>query len=99
MFLQKVKVSHFAESGKGTNEFWANGYRKPGRHLKRIVNKHPEDIYTIVGVTRLQEGRTTFNGSDEPRSFELDQSHKVYIIAKSIGRRLKVLISDVTLVD
>jgi len=91
MFLEQVKVKNFAESKK------VYGTRYGGRKLYTYANKKPDDIFHIVGVTSIKEGVTEHDG-EYGYQFNQSKSHKVYIVAKSIGRRFKVLPEDVELV-
>lgn len=88
MFLKPVKVKNFAESVK------VYGSRYGGRKLKTYPNKNPNDVFYIVGVTAIKEGVTEYD-SEAGYYFCQKNSHKVYIVAKSIGRRFKVLESDI----
>ena len=87
MFLQQVKVKNFAESKKVCG----------GRELHTYVNEKPDDVFHIVGVTSIKEGVIEY---DQEYGYQFNQkkSHKVYIVAKSIGRRFKVLPEDVELI-
>lgn len=91
MFLEQVKVKNFAESKK------VYGTQYGGRQLHTYSNKSPDDIFRIVGVTSIKEGVTEYD-SDHGLYFCQKKSHKVYIVAKSIGRRFKVLPEDVELI-
>jgi hypothetical protein len=99
MFLQKVTVSHFVRGVTGSSEFWGNCARKQGRRVVRDINKKPDEVLTVIGQTQLYEGLTHSNGSDEPSNFEPKVRHKVYIVAKGLGRRFKVLPEDIQLVE
>lgn len=91
MFLQQVKVKNFAESIK------VYGTQYGGRKLRTYTNENPDDIFHIIGVTSIKEGVTEY---DREYGYQFDQkkSYKVYIVAKSIGRRFKVLPEDVELI-
>ena len=91
MFLQQVKVINFADSMK------VYGTEYGGRKLHTYANENPDDIFHIVGVTSIKEGVTEYD-SDHGLYFCQKKSHKVYIVAKSIGRRFKVLPEDVELI-
>ncbi|GAB0167483.1 hypothetical protein LSPCS325_09200 [Lysinibacillus sp. CTST325] len=91
MFLQQVKVKNFAESKK------VYGTRYGGRKLYTYANENPNDIFNIIGVTSIKEGVTEHDG-EYGYQFNQSKSHKVYIVAKSIGRRFKVLPEDIELV-
>lgn len=87
MFLQQVKVKNFAESKKVFG----------GRELHTYINEKPDDVFHIVGVTSIKEGDTEHEAG-YGYYFNQKKSHKVYIVAKSIGRRFKVLPEDIELV-
>ena len=89
MFLQAVKVVRFAESKKVFNE----RYRYGGHEVVTYPNPNPDDMYFVIGVTSLKEGEIDYD-SEEGYMFCQSKSHKVYIVAKSIGRRFKVLEED-----
>lgn len=86
LFLKQVKVKEFADS------------RKIGvdRKLFKLPNENKNDIYTIVGITALNEGYTEF---DEHYYFVTTKRHKVYLVAKGIGRRFKVLEGDMEVLE
>ena len=92
MFLQPVKVKNFADSKKVFNS------RYGGRKLITYPNQQPDDVFYVVGVTAIKEGETEYD-SEAGYYFVQDKSYKVYIVAKSIGRRFKVLESDIEKVD
>lgn len=100
MFLQKVKVKKFAESSKMYGfPPWSKGkYNVVYRGLKLTDNHKPDDVYTVVGVTSIKEGVREYD-SETGYYFVQKNSHKVYIVAKSIGRRFKVLESDLELIN
>lgn len=100
MFLQKVKVKKFAESTKmyGVPP-WSKGHYKAGyRGLELTDNPQPEEVYTVIGVTSIKEGESEYD-SEAGYYFVQKNSHKVYLVAKSIGRRFKVLESDLELIN
>lgn len=92
MFLQQVKVKNFAESKK------VYGTQYGGRKLSTYANKNPDDIFHIVGVTSIKEGVTEYD-REYGYQFHQKKSYKVYIVAKGIGRRFKVLPEDIELLE
>lgn len=97
-FLDKVKVSHFSTSEKGSPKKWPNGRWRPGRHVEIHENRFPEDVYTVVGVTKFYEGETDPGSEDEAPYFNMQNTVVVYIVAKTIGRRYKVQLRDLQIV-
>lgn len=93
MFLKSVKVKQFADSKK----YYGNS-KHGGKKLINIPNDKPDDVFYIVGVTSIKEGIVEYD-YEYGYSFSATKSHKVYIVAKSIGRRFKVLESDIELVE
>lgn len=91
MFLQQIKVKNFADSKK------VYGTQYGGRKLRTYANENPDDIFHIVGVTAIKEGVTEYD-REYGYQFNQNKSYKVYIVAKSIGRRFKVLPEDVELI-
>ncbi len=91
MFLQQVKVRNFAESKK------VYGTRYGGRELYTYANKNPDDIFHIIGVTSIKNGVIDYD-HEYGYQFNQKKSHKVYIVAKSVGRRFKVLPEDLELI-
>lgn len=94
-FLQPVKVKRFvrAEKIKDTQPNLVTNHRI----LKFIENKKPDEIYHVIGISEIKEGRTEFLGSRH--LFIPGQIHKVYIVAKSLGKRFKVLEQDLNILD
>lgn len=98
MFLAQVKVVKFAESRKGS--LVVDGfYHGLARVIATNDNHNPEDIYTVVGVTQLKEGWSDFISEDEGTAFRQTDSKQVYIVAKSIGQRFKVLPEDIEVIE
>lgn len=89
MFLETVKVKNFAHSKRVCVENSEYG----GRQVYTIPNDKPDDIFHVIGVTSLKDGATHYD-SEDGLYFAATKSHKVYIVAKSIGRRYKVLEED-----
>lgn len=94
MFLQPIKVKNFAVSKK----VHGLGYRYGGRQLSTYANDKPDDVFHVIGVSSIKEGAVGYDFEDG-YSFEATNSHKVYIVAKSIGRRYKVLPQDIELLE
>ncbi|GIO25378.1 hypothetical protein [Oceanobacillus sp. J11TS1] len=86
LFLKQVKVKEFADSMKVGS----------ARKLVKVPNENEDDIYTVVGVTAINEGYTEY---DESAYFVMTDRHKVYLVAKSIGRRFKILEEDMDLLE
>lgn len=99
MFLQQVKVKNFVQSKKvyGTPRFMPENWKGSYRELVTEENLNQEDVYHIIGITSLREGYSDFH--NEGVDFVLKKSHKVYLVAKGIGRRFKVLEEDLVLLD
>jgi hypothetical protein len=93
VFLKPVKVKQFADSRK-----YYGLTRYGGRKLITIPNDKPDDVFYIVGVTSIKEGIVEYD-NEYGYSFSASKSHKVYIVAKSIGRRFKVLERDIEKVE
>lgn len=96
LFLQPVNVNRFSDSQK---VFQPCPYRQnteaiSWRKLVHYENANPDDVYHIIGVTSVKEGFAEYTGSEEGYTFRHFKSHKVYIVAKSVGRRYKVLPED-----
>lgn len=98
MFLQKVKFKQFVESAKGSPKR-PDGSTRAGRHLRYRENPNPDDVYHIIGKTHMVEGVSEWVGYEEGYTFRFEKRHEVYIVAKSIGRRFKVLVDDVEFVQ
>lgn len=92
MFLKPVRVTHFADSKKVYKSKYG------GRELIIYPNDKPDEVYHVVGVTSIKEGETEYD-RDYGNYFVQRNSHKVYIVAKSIGVRRKVLEKDMILVE
>lgn len=93
MFLKPIKVKNFAESKK------VHGVgRYGGRELFTHPNDKPDDVFHIIGVSSIKEGVINYDFEDG-YSFQALKSHKAYIVAKSIGRRYKVLPQDIELLE
>lgn len=100
MFLQQVKVKQFTDSVKkyGTCPF-TNTHKSPWRGLHHTENKNPNEVYHVIGVTTLKEGYSEYLGYEEGYGFVQSKSHKVYIVAKGVGRRFKALPEDIEAVE
>lgn len=87
LFLKQVKVKEFADS------------RKIGqaRKLVKIPNENKDEIYTVIGVTALNEGYSESDGYGW--YFVMTERHRVYLVSKSIGRRFKVLEENMELLE
>ncbi|MGD6898629.1 hypothetical protein [Bacillus infantis] len=92
MFLKPVKVKKFAESQKH------HGGNYGGRKMYTYPNSKPEDVFHIIGVTSIKDGSTDYD-REYGYSFVQHKSHKVYIVAKGLGRRYKVLPEDLEVVE
>ena len=101
MFLKPVKVKRFAETRKrcGSCPFAGGQHKDNWRQLTTVENKQPDDIYHVIGVTSLKEGWSEYLGYEEGYGFRQAKSHKVYLVAKGVGRRFKVLEEDMELVE
>jgi hypothetical protein len=95
MFLKKVKVKAFAQGVKlhGVPP-WGRSYKSGYRVVKRSENKQPDDVYTVIGKTMLNEGETEYIGVEEGMTFNTLSRKMVYIVAKGLGRRFYVLPED-----
>lgn len=93
-FLDKVLVSRFTASVKRYDD----ARRCNVRIISNKVNGQAMDVYTVVGVACLKEGDICWE-VDGGYWFEQRKSHKVYIVAKTLGRRKYALPSDMTLVE
>lgn len=92
IFLKPVRVVNFADSKKVYKSKYG------GRELITFPNEKTDEIYYVVGVTAIKEGVTEYE-RDFGHIFVQEESHKVYIVAKSIGRRFKVLEEDLIFVE
>lgn len=86
LFLKQVKVKEFADSHKVGR----------ARKLVKIPNENKDETYTVVGVTALNEGYSESDGYGW--YFVMTERHRVYLVAKSIGRRFKVLEGDLEII-
>lgn len=95
LFLTKVKVRQFADGVKrhGKPPFADTGH-KHYRILHRTPNPNPDIIYTIIGVTGIREGYSDYLSYEEGYAWVQNTSHKVYVVANTIGRKYKVLPED-----
>lgn len=92
MFLSQVKVRNFAESKKSYNSRYGE------RSLYTYPNKNSDDVFYIVGVTAIKDGVIEYD-REYGYQFNQKKSHKVYIVAKSIGRRFKALERDLEIIE
>lgn len=99
MFLKQVKVKRFAKTVKKYGPTpWNIGWQSHYKVLEKEENNNPDEVYTIVGVTNLQEGYAEYEGMEEGYRWQQKAHHKVYLVAKSLGRRFKVLEEDLELI-
>ncbi len=94
LFLAKVHVKQFAISVK---QYAGHGRKE--RRIKMLANPNPDDIFTIISATQIKEGQVWFEGDDVGYIFKETGSKQVFIVAKSIGRRYKVLLEDIEAVE
>ncbi|GIO02987.1 hypothetical protein J5TS2_36550 [Brevibacillus halotolerans] len=99
MFLKQVKVKNFAVSVKKYGvPPWDKTWKSHYKVLEKQENKNLDDVFTVIGVTHLQEGYSVWEGDQEGYRWQQKVSHKVYIVSKSIGRRFKVLEEDLEVI-
>lgn len=99
MFLKRAKVKRFVRSVAHAPVTDKRTYRAAGRSIVLEENKNPDDIFTIIGTTVKLEGKSEYEGHDEGYSFKREKTHRVYIVAKSMGKRYYVLPEDIDLVE
>lgn len=100
MFLQPVKIKRFVDTRKVFTECpYKDDQLHHWRKLVGTENPKHDDVYHVIGVTNLKEGITDYMGREDGYAFKQFKSHKVYIVAKGIGRRYKVLPEDMELVE
>jgi len=93
-FLDKVTVARFTECKKSFDP----SKKCRVRHLIHTDNPNASDCFTVLGTTTLKEGAVMWN-YDDTTTFHQTASHKVYIVAKTIGRRKYALPSDMAWVE